>query len=464
MKVVDLNNIPEWHSSTKSIEQLSTLLGQKVNALAEVVKLRRDLTFSILTDGLNRVYNLDKKSGYQDSDSLVFEWRIETNYIPRIEIVEDCTDTGLNRTPVTIFLEKNFYSKYDTFALADNRTELFVIQEPEKVADNRWRYLCTMSGNDLQAKVNPMLVRKGSKTTYRSNYHSEGSYFGSSKFMFNVEKHRGYISTHRIADSATGDYNAQVYFEAKGKNGESKYFSMPKPEKALLDQFLVAREHANLFNRDNHTREGLCLDYDAATGHPIHRGDGVIAQLERYCDKFFYNNLTTQVFQDAINSVVKRTGKTTGNNITVVCNWEGYVQAQNAMEEKLRNYALDGAYYYSIKAGREVDLGATYNSYNYACNTITFSVDAALKEHYDDHGYMIFIDTGISDGRPNIAGFTIKGRELLRGTLKGMGGMDGRTSGDISSSIDGVRMEILGQSGIAVFNPYAGFILEQNIV
>lgn len=464
MKIVDLNNIPEWHSKGKTIENLSTVLGQKVNALSEVVKLRRDLTFSILTDGLNRVYNLDKKSGYQDSDSLVFEWRIETNYIPRIHVVEDCSDTGASRTPITLYLEKNFYSKHDTFALGDNRTELFVIQEPEKVADNRWRYICTLSGNDMLAKVNPSLVRRGSKTTYRSNYHAEGSYFGSSKFMFNIEKHRGWISTHRVADNSTGDYNAQVYFEVKGKKGEPKYFSMPKPEKALLDQFLLAREHSNLFNRDNHTRDGKCLDFDTKTGNPIHRGDGVIAQLERYCDRFFYNNLTTQVFQDAINSVVKRTGKTTGNNITVVCNWEGHIQAQNAMEEKLRAFAMNGAYYYSMKAKGEVDLGATYNSYNYAGNTITFAVDEALKEHYDDHGYMIFIDTGMNEGRPNIAGFTIKGRELLRGTLKGMGGIDGRTSGDIASSVDGVRHEILGQSGIAVFNPYAAFILEQNMV
>jgi hypothetical protein len=463
MKIIDINHIPEFHNRTKSIEQLGALLGQKANVLAEVVKLRRDLTFSVLTDGLNRVYSSERKAGYQESDSFMFEWRIESNYIPRIVIVEDCSDTGQNRTPIILFLEKNYYSKYDTFALEDPRYQLFIIQEPEKIADNRWRYICTLSGNDLNAKVDPNLVRKGRKTVYHSNYHPEGSHFGSSKLMFNTEKHRGWISTHRVADAVTGDFNAQVYFEAKGKNGESRYFSMSKPEKNLLDQFLTAREHSNLFNRDNHDLTGRCLDYDP-NGHPIHRGDGIIPQIERYCDKFFYNTLTTTVFEDAINSVVRRTGNTTGNNITVVCNWVGFLQAQKAMEDRLRNFAIDGAYYYSAKAGREVDMGATYRSYNYAGNTITFAEDRALSEHIDDRGYMIFIDTGINDGKPNIAGFTIKGREMLRGTLNGMGGSDGKSSGDISSPVDGVQMHILGQSGIMVANPYAGFILQENRV
>lgn len=41
--------------------------------------------------------------------------------------------------------------------------------------------------------------------------------------------------------------------------------------------------------------------------------------------------------------------------------------------------------------------------------------------------------------------------------------MDGKTSGDIATTVTGSSYELMGYSGVAVFNPYRAFILEESI-
>jgi len=460
MQVISYSDIPEFHNDTKTIKHLGTLLGTRVNVLETIVKMRRDLTLSLLTDGLKRTYTQGRKSGFEASDAMVFEWTIETTMIPRIRFMDNCTDTGVNKTPITFILEKNYYAANDTFAL-ENQQQILVTQAPEKLAPNRWRYVGILVGNDMSKQVDTNYTTKGRYTQYRSNYYPELSDKGATKYMFSAEKHRGHISRHRVGDSWSGDY-ASVFFQMKDKKGQPHFFQMPKPEKNLLDLFMLSRENHLLFGRSNHDVNGKCLDFDTL-GRELPMGDGLIAQYERYCDKFSYNILTTSLFEDAIDSLIKKTGKFMDNNITVICNHVGYKHAMKAMEEKLRQFAINGAWYWT-KDKQFVDVGAHYRQYNYNGNSITFTIDTALSEIYTDFGYMIFVDTSITDGRANITRFTFEGREMLQGTLVGMGGQDGRTSGNIATAIDGTEKHILGYSGLAVFNPYAGFIMQENVI
>lgn len=460
MRVISYDDIPEWHKDTKTVQHLSTLLGSAVNALSVVVKLKRDLTLSILTDGLKRTYSRDKKPGMEASEALVFEWKIETTKIPRIKIMADCQDTGEGRTPVTLILEKNYYAPNDTFAL-ENQQQLRVVQMPEKLAANRWRYTCVLVSDDLSKGLNTMFTTRGRTTSFRSNYYPELSERGSTKYMFNAEKHRGYISRHRVQDSVSNDANV-VYFAA-GSKGKEKYFQMLRPEKNLLDLFLLVRENNMLFGRSNHDATGRCLDTDDQ-GRAIPMGDGVIAQIERYCDKFSYSVLTTDHFDQAIESVIDKTGEPIDNDIVVICNRTGYRHAMKALEDRLRQLSPEGAWFYT-RDKQKVSVGANYQQYNYNHNRITFTIDSALSEEYRDFGYLVFLDVSISKdtGKPNLATFTLKGREMVECKLPGMGGLDGKTNGVISSPIDGVQYHILGYSGVAVFNPYAGFILQENV-
>ena len=56
--------------------------------------------------------------------------------------------------------------------------------------------------------------------------------------------------------------------------------------------------------------------------------------------------------------------------------------------------------------------------------------------------------------------FTLKGCDFITNKYPGVGGLDGMSSGVVSSPVAGGLMTIHGYAGIAVFNPYRSFILK----
>ncbi len=48
--------------------------------------------------------------------------------------------------------------------------------------------------------------------------------------------------------------------------------------------------------------------------------DGVIPQIERYCDKYLYNVLASSTIDDVMASMVEKSASPTGNLYAVMCN------------------------------------------------------------------------------------------------------------------------------------------------
>lgn len=454
MKVMDYNMLPNG-ANTKTMQDLGSIIGLKPELSKAVVTLYPNLSLSNLTELLGGVYKQSGKD-MKGISSFAFEWMIKTNQIPRIKFAEDCTETGAGGTEFAIILEKKYYDPHDTFKL-DNDQHLFVKRVPEMLAPNKWKYWVKLVGGDSTRIVNVAYMTRGKETLYVSNYHPELSEKGYSKFMYNIEKHRNYISRHRVGDSWSGDWAAlkTKYLEHAGV-----FFKMNEFEKDLMDQFYLARERSMLLGVSNFDAAGKCLDYEA-DGRIIPMGDGLIEQIRKFCGQQRYNVLTRTIFDNAISDVVSKMEKKTGNNIVVMCNWRMFQQAQIVLDDLLKTRAAD-AYFYSASGGK-LKVGATYNAYEWAGNTITFMENTALTLEYPDKGYGVFVDTSINDGEPNIQMMTLEGRQLIKGTLKGMGGLDGKSSGDISTTVDGSRMEFLGYSGIKVANPYSSHIIQENV-
>ena len=53
--------------------------------------------------------------------------------------------------------------------------------------------------------------------------------------------------------------------------------------------------------------------------------------------------------------------------------------------------------------------------------------------------------------------------EMIEGTQIGMGGRDGKSSGEVFSGVHGSVYHLLGYSCAVVFNPYKSFILKENV-
>jgi hypothetical protein len=168
-----------------------------------------------------------------------------------------------------------------------------------------------------------------------------------------------------------------------------------------------------------------------------------------------------------MNAMIEKSDVPTGNIYAVVCNEKMYQQFGKLMKSDLRFQSPnDGSYFYSKKTGGKVRVGAEFDSYTFQGNTITFMPDRALSQEYPDFAYGVFLDTGadLVSGRPNLAMFTLEGSEIVSGNLNGMGGQDGKTSGEVSTSVAGSSYHLLGYSAAVLFNPYKSFLLQENVI
>lgn len=89
-------------------------------------------------------------------------------------------------------------------------------------------------------------------------------------------------------------------------------------------------------------------------------------------------------------------------------------------------------------------------------NTISFTVNRALTREYKMPFAMCIDFTGGKTGaKPPVNLYTLKGKDLIFNTLRGVGIEDG----DVASMVAGGAMTAQGYASIAVTNPYRSFLL-----
>ena len=155
----------------------------------------------------------------------------------------------------------------------------------------------------------------------------------------------------------------------------------------------------------------------------------------------------------------------TGNKWVFVCNRALWQDINLVLGEYLANYKTMGTYMYSKSAnkgeGGYVKVGATFDTYVYSGNQISFVCDRALTREYPNKGYGVCIDLTAdkSTGIPAIAKFTLAGKDIIVNKILGVGGYDGKTSGEVASNVAASKLVMMTYAGIACFTPYRSVIL-----
>lgn len=470
MKVFDFTTVKPSMGSTKTYEDFAKFLGAAPHRLGIVSRMFPDLTASYLTESLMNIYTNQKSaSKFQSIDAFVFEWEIDVDYIKRVAFAAVPTGTGANGSDIVMAFTERYYEKYDTFRIEKSRQQVIVKQGPFRKADNYWEVYVQLIDNDYQSVLDASACQPGMQTRFLTNYHPELSEEGYTKYQSNIERHRGHISTHRNDISFSAQFAAlEDVFVRTGKNegkGSSSevIYKMKKKEKELLENFLFSRNNALLFGKTNVDKNGKVTVFDQDTNRPIVMGDGIIAQIERYANKYAYAKLSINVFDTVMEHMRQKSKSSTGNMYSFVVNERLWNQIQRTLREYLKDWKTDGAFFYSQKAGKTVSVGTTFDSYIFGGNQITFHVDKALTLEYPDKGYGLVIDlTGDRVNQtPALQMFTVKGGEFIRGVLKGVGQLDGVSSGDVSTSVAGSKLIHMGYAGVGVMNPYRSYIIKE---
>lgn len=412
---------------TRTYEDFYKFLGTRPHNLGVVSRLYPENTVSYLTESLKNIFYNDVKGAnkFQSIDSMMFEWQVESNFIKKVEFADVPAET---EGDIIMAFKERYYEKYDIFKIDKTRQQCIVVSHPIRKADNYWEVIVRLIDNDYSTSLDVTGCQIGDTTTYQSNAMPELSEEGYTKSQSNIEKHRNYITTFRNDISYSSLYAAQedVFMNiAEGKNqgclSETMY-KMTKKEKELLDNFLTSRNQGLLFNKTNIDKHGKATIVDPDSGRPIYIGDGLIPQVERFASKYVYNDKPTiEVLHTILQTMNEKAEKATGNKYMFIVNEKLWNDIQYTLGSYLADFKTDGTFMYSKAANDYVKVGATFSSYNFGGNTISFTVDRTFTREYGDKGYGVCLDltADVATGKPAIAMFSLKGCDVLTSKYPG---------------------------------------------
>jgi hypothetical protein len=460
---------PEMAHS-RTYEDFYKFLGAAPERLGIVSTMYPEFTASFLTEGMgNIVYNKkDPGNKFQPINSLMFEWNIDVNFIKRVPFAAVPVGDGSNGSEIIMAFSERYYEKYDVFVIEGSKQQCFVVAAPFRKSDNYWEYTVRLMDSSYSTVLDDSWCQVGMETRFLYCAMPEYHEMGFAKFQSNIEKHRNWITEHRVDIDYSSRYALTEETFVKIANGEEggKYreviFKMPKVNQLLLENFMQIRNNALLWSKTTMDENGKSTIQDSE-GRPIIAGDGAIPQINRFASYYNYSKLTVAVFNKAITTLANKAATPSGNTFIFVVNEQLYADAQLALAEFLNQYKVLTPALFSQKDGKEVEVGTEYTAYNFMGNKVVFKVDRALSREYPNKGYGILIDlTGDkASGTSAISMFTLKGAEFTSNTLAGVGGLDGKTSGPVASPVAGSKLINSGFAGIGVFTPYRSFVLLQ---
>lgn len=154
---------------TKTYEDYSKFLGVKPNSLGVVARMYEKNTLNFLTDGLYNVYtNNEKKSKFQASNSLVFEWDIETNYIKKVEFADVPVETGEGCGEIEMAFKERYFEKYDIFQIDETRQQCQVLYRPIRKRDDYWVVTVRLIDNNFDSVLDVSGCQPGMTATFKS--------------------------------------------------------------------------------------------------------------------------------------------------------------------------------------------------------------------------------------------------------------------------------------------------------
>lgn len=367
-----------------------------------------------------------------------------------------------------MYFTERYYEKFDTFKIEESRQQCIVLNVPVRKADNFWEYNVRLIDSDFSAILDTNACQAGMLTRFVTNIMPEYNEIGYTKYQGNIEKHRSWITEHRCDLPYSSRYAAmedQFIKISKGEGtGEIKeqLFKLNKMEKDLFDNFQIVKNNGLLIGKTTMDANGKAT-IQTEDGRPLIAGDGVIPQIERFASKQNYAKLNINVINTVMDSMVMKSANAQGNSYTFIVNDTLWRQINTSLADWLKLWGSTPTVMYSKANEGGVKVGATFNSYEIAGNTVTFMVDRILSKEYGSKGYGICLDTtpDASLNQPAMGLFTLEGSEFVSSKYLGHGGQNGTSSGLVASPVAGSKLIVSGYAGVAVFAPYKSFILEQ---
>lgn len=479
MLVASYVNLKPELAHSRTYEDFYKFLGSRPKMLGVMARMYPSNSATFLTDALmNIYYNKKTVNKFQPTNALMYEWEIDVEFIKEVEFAAVPSGTGEAGSDITMYFKERYYEKFDTFKIQNSRQQCIVKTVPVRKSDNFWEYTVQLIDSDYTSVLDTTACQVGMKTRFLSNIMPEYHETGYTKYQSNIEKHRNFITEHRNDISYSSRYailEDQFIRIASGDGtGElkEKIFKLNKMEKDLLASFQFVKNNGLLWQKTTMDANGKST-VQTEDGRPLIAGDALVPQIERFASKMKYAKMNINIINTMMSQMNQKANSSIGNYYTFVVNdilwnqvnttlgdWlKGWSSTPTMMYSKFANKEMGGM----VKVDNPLKVGGTFVSYEIAGNVVSFMVDRSLSKEYDRKGYGICLDMSpdVSENQPAIAAFTLQGAEFITSKYPGVGGVDGITSGIVSSPVAGSKLIVAGFSSIAAFAPYKSFIVEE---
>jgi len=466
MRKVD-NQYALKHMDERSVQNWGDYIGVKPDRLGLVATMYPDNTLMNFVDSVMNVYSKKQKTSYEGTNSTIVEWDIETEFIKKVyvAVTNDVSTTSANGAVFQIAFKEKYFEYRDVFYVGEGRQTFIVLSAPKRMGTDKWYYDVRLVTNDMSEIVTATTFVKDAWAVYSHNAQSEYSERGYVKHQANRETHFNHMTFVRHSDYWSMKYATMEdhFMETLNEDGKKELLVYKKKEKAVVDAFMRSRESLGLHGNSTFDKNGKCLMQDPNDNQDIEHGDGIVKQIEKFAEIFAIETITTEILEEMLSAMKTRSGKIMGNKYVVMANsilWEGI---QRLMKSDNRWMSTTNEFY-SKEVGGMVETGATFKSYEFAGNIITFMANKALTDRYPTKAYGIVLDANIDEntGKPNVAAYALKGNEFITGRENGMGGQDGKTSGIVNSGLTASAFHVYGSVLYVVHNPYKSLIIRGN--
>ncbi|MFA5432262.1 MAG: hypothetical protein WC319_05245 [Candidatus Paceibacterota bacterium] len=368
----------------------------------------------------------------------------------------DKTKPGENGEVIAIDTDTDWFSPYDVLELADNRTNVTIVDDQlaKQNDDGSFRLYVRLNAKSKTTFINPDLLAPGMEIGFVMTNFYEMSETGYEKYTFDNWAY-SYMTLQRMKWSISGTAAAmttrKIWIE---HNGEFLWTTMA--EQQMLERWAEAREYQLLMG------QGTVGDNDEVylkdmKGREIMAGDGLLNMGDGSL-KFPYNKLTENVLQNVM------------SNLQIMSSADGKLEVaviagQNFMQQFTKIMGDLGLRTQSDKIiegdGSAKGINMSYSFYEW--NNVR--IYPVWHKYFDDpsrprlitkdgssaeSGRAIFVSLGRADvGSNNVELLTLGNRSFLMGTVAGID-----KGGDMKTSVDGSHTHVLSETGIKCANMY----------
>lgn len=466
----------------KELEKLFTVAP---NMAAKTIRLYSQNSISMFTEGLGEIYDIKAKSdNYTGINDKSYKWKIRGHQVPKIQCATRVTggaiasgdNLGANGQEFIIALQSSYYNPNDLIKLEDG-TILFTKSEPRFVKEGTFEYTVVNNSNNPADVVSGQYLLQGKGTGSAGVAYPELSEKGYINAAMAAEEHVGYITKVRYDYSWSADAAATKYLieDTVQQNGQTVKLNSITSLMFLnaMEQYHFKKEMEFIYGRTSMDARGRCFLQDAK-GQDIVKGDGVLAQMAD-STKQTYTAMNLDLMEDVIADMALKMPKRTGNTILWTTGMQGYKEIQRILRAEHKSGWSQAADKYVRTVNGKVRLGAEYDGYEFMGNNIIFSCNNVFDHpanvsptdsegRYLESSKHLVIDASTYDGVKNIQMIAKNGRSFVTGDLRGVGGEDGMTSGDVATPLDGSSKIIIGTCGVVLHNPYSSYMLERRVI